>query len=169
MAEGKSSEPSGLPLRLPDELLEKSGFLLVRLAMGFKARAIAVLEDAGYSQYHYSVLAVLGEQPRRTQAKIAEALEVDPSQLVGILDALEDRGLVDRQRDPHDRRRHVVSLTAKGRKQLVRLRGLIDAMEDDLFTPLDAATRKQFHETLLQLVGYHDPRGPDGPCRPAPC
>ena len=156
-----------MPLRLPDELLEKSGFLLVRLAMGFKARAIGELEAAGYSQYHYSVLAVLGEQPRRTQATIAEALEVDPSQLVGILDALEDRGLVDRQRDPDDRRRHVVSLTAKGRTQLVRLRGLIDAMEDELFTPLDAKARKQFHETLLKLVGYHDPRGPDGPCRPA--
>ena len=167
MAEGQIAEQSAQPLRLPDELLEKSGYLLVRLAMGFKARAIAELEAAGYSQYHYSVLAVLGEQPRRTQATIAEALEVDPSQLVGILDALEDRKLIDRQRDADDRRRHVVSLTARGRTQLVRLRERIDAMEDELFAPLDAKTRKQFHETLLKLVGYHDPRGPDGPCRPA--
>jgi DNA-binding MarR family transcriptional regulator len=136
--------------------------------MGFKARAIAELEAAGYSQYHYSVLAMLGEQPRRTQATVADALDVDPSQLVGILDALEARDLVVRQRDPDDRRRHVVSLTAKGRRQLVRLRGLIDAMEDELFTPLDARERKQFHETLLKLIAYHDPGGPDGPCRPAP-
>jgi DNA-binding MarR family transcriptional regulator len=155
-----------VPLRLPDELLDKSGFLLVRLAMGFKARAIAELEAAGYSQYHYSVLAVLGEQPRRTQATIAEALGVDPSQLVGILDALEDRGLSERQRDPDDRRRHVVSLTTKGRSQLVRLRGLIDALEDELFAPLPARTRKQFHEALLELVAFHDPLGADGPCRP---
>lgn len=153
-------------MRLPDELLDKSGFLLVRLAMGFKTRAIAELENAGYSQYHYSVLAVLGEQPRRTQATIAAALDVDPSQLVGILDALEDRKLIDRQRDPDDRRRHVVSLTAKGRNQLVRLRGLIDAMEDELFTPLDATTRRQFHETLLKLVAYHDPHCPDAPATP---
>jgi DNA-binding MarR family transcriptional regulator len=166
VADGKVAEQPALPLRLPDELLEKSGFLLVRLAMNFKNRAIAELEGAGYSQYHYSVLAVLGEQPRRTQAKIAEALAVDPSQLVGILDALEERGLVERQRDPDDRRRHVVSLTAKGRTQLVRVRRLIDAMEDDLFAPLDAKRRKQFHETLLELVGHHDPLGADGPCRP---
>jgi DNA-binding MarR family transcriptional regulator len=152
------------PLRLPDELLDKSGFLLVRLAMGFKARAIAELESAGYSQYHYSVLAVLGEQPRKAQSTIADALGVDPSQLVGILDALEDRGLVERQRDPADRRRHVVSLTAKGRGQLVRLRRLIDRMEDDLFTPLDAASRKTFHELLLRLAGYHDERCADGGC-----
>jgi DNA-binding MarR family transcriptional regulator len=165
--EGQTPEQSAVPLRLPDELLEKSGFLLVRLATGFKARAIGELEAAGYSQYHYSVLAVLGEQPRRTQATIAEALELDPSQLVGILDALGERGLIERQRDPDDRRRHVVSLTAKGRTQLVRLRRLIDAMEDELFTPVDARTRRQFHETLLKLVAYHDPHGPDGPCRPA--
>lgn len=124
--------------------------------MGFKARAIAELEAAGFSQYHYSVLAVLGEQPRKTQATIAEALGVDPSQLVGILDALEDRGLVERQRDPEDRRRHVVNLTGKGRSQLVRLRRLIDRMEDDLFTPLDAASRRTFHELLLRLAGYAD-------------
>ena len=115
-----------------------------------------------------AVALVEGGDPLEEIPRLAEALDVDPSQLVGILDTLEDRGLVDRQRDPDDRRRHVVRLTTKGRKQLVRLRGLIDAMEDELFTPLDAKTRKQFHETLLKLVAYHDPRGPEGPCRPAP-
>jgi DNA-binding MarR family transcriptional regulator len=151
-------------LRLPDELLDKSGFVMVRLAMGFKSRAIAALEAAGYNQYHYSVLAVVGEQPRKAQATIAEALGLDPSQLVGVLDALEDRELIERQRDPNDRRRHVVSLTAKGRSQLVRLRRMIDQLEDELFTPLDPESRKTFHELLLRLAGYHDPRCMDGGC-----
>jgi DNA-binding MarR family transcriptional regulator len=153
---GQIDQDATVPMRLPDELLAKSGFLLVRLAMAFKGRAIAELEAVGYSQYHYSVLAVLGEQSRKAQATIAEALGVDPSQLVGILDALEDRGLVERQRDPDDRRRHVVSLTSQGRAQLVRLRRLIDRMEDELFTPFDAASRATFHELLLRLAGYHD-------------
>jgi MarR family transcriptional regulator, lower aerobic nicotinate degradation pathway regulator len=147
-----------LPMRLPEELLEKSGFLLVRLAMGFKARAIDELEAAGFSQYHYSVLAVLGEQARKTQSTIADALGLDPSQLVGVLDGLEDRGLIVRQRDPNDRRRHVVSLTGKGRTQLVRLRTRFDRLEDELFTPLDAQTRKNFHEILLRLAAHHDHR-----------
>jgi MarR family transcriptional regulator, lower aerobic nicotinate degradation pathway regulator len=164
VTESASTQAAATQLRLPDELLEKSGFLMVRLAMGFKARAIADLEEAGYSQYHYSVLAFLGAQTRKTQAVIAEALGLDPSQLVGILDALEHRGLIERQRDPQDRRRHLVSLTAKGRTQLVRLRGRIDRLEDELFTPLDAASRKTFHELLLRLTAYHDPRCADGPC-----
>jgi MarR family transcriptional regulator, lower aerobic nicotinate degradation pathway regulator len=155
-------DPIASPLRLPDELLQKSGFLMIRLAMGFKGRALQALESAGYSQHHYSVLALLGEQPRKVQATIAEALEVDPSQLVGILDALEERGVIERQRDPTDRRRHVVSLTAKGRTELVRLRKRIDQLEDELLAPLDAESRETFHELLLRLVSYHDPRCIDG-------
>jgi DNA-binding MarR family transcriptional regulator len=154
---GPIVEHSGAPLALPDELLAKSGFLMVRLGMTFKARAIQQLEAAGFSQYHYSVLAVLGEQSRKAQASIADALGVDPSQLVGILDALETRGLITRQRDPEDRRRHVVSLSPDGRRQLVRLRAKIERLEDHLLTPLDAADRKTLHGLLLRLAGYHDP------------
>jgi DNA-binding MarR family transcriptional regulator len=152
------------PMPLPEELVAKSGFLLVRLALGYKARAIAAMEGAGYSQYHYSVLALLDEQPRKAQAAIAEMLGVDPSQLVGVLDGLERRGLVERRRDPDDRRRHVVSLTAKGRRELADLRKTIDRLEDDLFAPLDEPSRKTFHELLLRLIAHHDPRCFDGPC-----
>lgn len=144
------------PERLPEELLARSGFLMVRLGAEFRARAVEALVGVGCSQYHYSVLALLSEQPRETQAQIAETLALDPSQLVGILDRLEGAGLVERRRDPNDRRRHVVSLTAEGRRQLRRLRATIDRLENDLFAPLDASSRETLHALLLRLAAYHD-------------
>src|SRR3954447_24459057 len=143
---------------LPQELLARSGFLLVRLGLDFKSRALEQLAAAHFSQYDYSVLALLDEQPQEAQAAIADTLGVDRSQLVRILDALEGRGLIGRQRDDADRRRHVVSLTTEGRRQLRRLRTMIDRIEDELLSPLDAADRVKLHQLLLHLANSHDPR-----------
>ena len=130
--------------RLAKELVKSSGFLLAKLGMGFKAKALAKLEEAGFDPYHYSVLAILGEGARETQAMIA--------------DSLEERGLIARQRDPHDRRRHVVSITPAGKRQLQRLRSIAKELEDEFFAPLAAEDRQAFHELLLQLACAHDPR-----------
>jgi DNA-binding MarR family transcriptional regulator len=147
-------------MRLPQELVARSGFLLVRLGLGFKTRALEQLAQAGFSQYHYGVLALLDEQPQETQAQIADTLGVDRSQLVRVLDGLEDRGLVARHRDETDRRRHTVSVTAAGRRQLHRIRATIDQLEDDLLAPLDTADRRRLHALLLQLANAHDPSCP---------
>jgi MarR family transcriptional regulator, lower aerobic nicotinate degradation pathway regulator len=148
--------PARVPL--PPELLARTGFLLVRLGLQFKGRALEQLTRDGFSQYHYSVLAMLDERPRETQAAIADSLGLDRSQLVRILDALENEGLVTRLRDRSDRRRHMVSLTANGRRQLRRLRDTIDRLEDELLAPLDEPDRETLHAILLRLAAAHDAR-----------
>jgi DNA-binding MarR family transcriptional regulator len=143
--------------RVAKELAASSGFLLARLGMGFKTKALAMAEREGFELYDYSVLAILAEGDRETQGTIAGSLNLDPSRLVALLDSLEGRGLIVRQRDPHDRRRHVVSITAAGKKELTRIRGLIKRLEEDFFAPLDDEDRDSFHRLLIRLAIKNEP------------
>jgi DNA-binding MarR family transcriptional regulator len=142
----------------PRELLSRNSLLLKRLGFAVKERSHNAFESTGVNPYHYSVLALLDEDPRETQATIADALGYDRSHLVGVLDELEERGLIERRRDPGDRRRHLVSLTSDGRQALDRLRSIVERMDDEFLAPLDAEQRETLHTLLMQLVSHHDPR-----------
>jgi len=144
--------------RVAKELVASSGFLLARLGFAFKAKTMAKFEQAGFEIYDYSVLAILAEGSRENQSTIADVLTLDPSRLVALLDSLEERGLIMRQRDPQDRRRHVVSITAAGKRQLSRLREMVKELEDAFLAPLDPETRKTLHGLLSELACYNDPR-----------
>jgi MarR family transcriptional regulator, lower aerobic nicotinate degradation pathway regulator len=144
--------------RVAKELVANTGFLLGRLGFQVKAKFMGRLEQAGFEVYDYSVLAILAEGARETQSTIADALTLDPSRLVALLDSLEERGLIVRQRDPQDRRRHVVTITADGKRVLSRLREIVKQVENEFLEPLDAESRKTLHELLTRLAEHNDPR-----------
>jgi len=142
----------------PKELLSSPSFLLKKLGLTIKERTVEAFEETGLSGYHHAVLALLHEEPRETQAMIADALGYDRSHLVGVLDELEERGLVERRRDVTDRRRHLVSLTPAGEEALERLRAVAKRVEDEFFKPLDASERKTLKALLARLASHHDAR-----------
>jgi DNA-binding MarR family transcriptional regulator len=145
------------PQRIPEELVSSALFLLKRLGMAAKEQSFEAYEAAGLHPYHHAILAVLDEGSRETQGAIADALGYDRGQLVGLLDELEQHGLVERRRDPADRRRHVVQMTPAGRKTLARLRALSKKLEREFLAPLDEAERGELHALLLRLAGDHIP------------
>jgi DNA-binding MarR family transcriptional regulator len=147
-----------LGVRPPLELMSSTGFLLKRLGYAIKARTFEAFEAAGESPYHHAVLAVLDENAVETQATIADALGYDRSWLVGLLDELEEAGLIERKRDPADRRRHVVNLKPSGKKKLGKLREIALQVESEFFAPLDHARREELHALLAELMAHHDPR-----------
>lgn len=144
--------------RLPKELLKSTIFLLKRLGDAVRERAVPEFVAAGCNPYHNAVLALLGEGARDTQAEIADTLAWDRSYLVGILDELEQDGLIERQRDPNDRRRHVVTMTVAGKEAMKHRRAVMKRIENDFLEPLDVHERKQLHDLLLKLAAHHDTR-----------
>ena len=142
----------------PLALLKSTTFLMKLLGVAVKGRSLAAFEAAGHNPQHYAVLSLLDEGTRDTQGAIADALGYDRSHLVGLLDELEEKSLVERRRDPGDRRRHVVSLTPAGKKTLGQLRSIAKEVEAEFLAPLDAEQREALHALLLELTAYHDPR-----------
>jgi MarR family transcriptional regulator, lower aerobic nicotinate degradation pathway regulator len=148
---------------LPAELVASSLFLLKRLGMTAKHRSIEEYDRLGLSPYHHAILALLEGSAPETQAEIADALGYDRGTMVGLLDELEEQKLVERKRDPDDRRRHLVRITADGKRTLGKLRSLSRRLEDEFLAPLDTEQREQLHALLLVLAARHEPR-----CAPPP-
>jgi DNA-binding MarR family transcriptional regulator len=133
-------------------------FLLKRLGYAAKEQAMEAYDQVGLHPYHHAVLIALKEGPHDTQGAIADELGYDRGQLVGLLDELEERGLVERRRDPNDRRRQLVRITAQGKRMLSSLRALARRVEADFLAPLSEEERAELHSLLVRLAEKHEPR-----------
>ena len=132
----------------PRGITTRPALVLVKLGNEVLARAEAPLAAMGLSGRHYLVLAVLATDEPSSQLDLAGLCGLLPAQVVPVLDELERRGLVARQRSDADRRRSVVRLTPAGDKMLAKADDLARAIEDALFGELDRAEREQLDETL---------------------
>ncbi|GAB2571619.1 hypothetical protein Aab01nite_04310 [Paractinoplanes abujensis] len=86
------------------------------------------------------------------QQALIDLLGVDPSALVTVLNELEGAGLVSRQRDPADRGRHIVVITARGSRVLEEAEKVLDKAGAALFAALDAAGRDQLQRLLSKVA-----------------
>lgn len=114
----------------------------------------AALGGSGLRPRHGEVLMHVAQTGSATQQYLAEALRVDASVLVGLLNDLETEGLVQRLRDPVDRRRHIVALSDRGCEEQAALRKQLAVLEDGIFTDLSVADRRILRR-LLQSTWAH--------------
>lgn len=147
----EAADPSAVPERLrtlPSRLLGQAMILAARIS---RAR----LEEAEMDQWRYAVLVTLHAGGAASQAELSERTGVHSSDLVGVLNALAEAGYVERQPDPADRRRNLVSLTRDGARRLQDLNRRVDEAQDDLLAPLGAAERKELVRLLSRIVEHH--------------
>ena len=146
----------------PRGITTRPALVLVKLGNEVLARAEDPLAALGLSGRQYLILAVLGTDEPSSQLDLAGLCGLLPAQVVPVLDELERRGLVARQRSETDRRRSVVRLTPDGEEMLVKADELAGSIEDALFGDLDARAREQLNDTLRAgLARARDPRPAD--------
>jgi MarR family transcriptional regulator, lower aerobic nicotinate degradation pathway regulator len=139
----------------PRRLWALPSWLVSRVALQASRLTAERLGAAGVKRKHFSVLATLDEFGPASQAAIGRRLALDRSDLHALVSDLEHDGLVDRARDPEDRRRNVVRLTPKGRAALKRLDQRVQAAQDDLLAPLSPKEREQLRALLTRVVEHH--------------
>jgi DNA-binding MarR family transcriptional regulator len=133
------------------------------LARALIAREEPALQAHDISMWGYIVLTALAEQPVRTQAALAQAINADKSRIIGVLDDLQQRGLIKRQPDTADRRVHLLSLTPAGDRLRHSVQAAIRASEEEVLATLPDADREAFLRSLKSLYDrYRAPASREG-------
>jgi DNA-binding MarR family transcriptional regulator len=146
--------------------MRHTGFLISRIGMVAQKRFSERIAAVGLTPRGWGALNVLDQEGTITQHALCKCMGMDPSSMVATIDELEDKGLVERRRNPNDRRAHALHVTTAGRKTLSDGRKLARRAQDDLLAPLDSAERAQLHELLLRLVVHTQAERP-GPAQDA--
>src|SRR3954469_13360634 len=136
--------PPGIAKQWPTLLMIKLG----RITMH---RFTEALEPFGIRPRHVAALIELRDRGELTQQSLCGQLHLDPTNLVAILNELEDRGYATRRRDPEDRRRHLVEVSKKGLAVIDKVSEVMDGVEDELLAGFEPAEREQL-EGLLTTI-----------------
>ena len=134
-----------------EALLGSSGYLLARVGGESRRLWARMLAGHGLAPGHFGVLMSLHRLGALSQQQLSRAAGLDPRNAVVILDALEERELLERQPDPRDRRRHAVRLTPAGTRLMAQLTKEGDRLEHAMLDCLSPHERAELHRLLLTV------------------
>lgn len=120
-----------------------------------------ILSAHRLTMWGYSVLLELAAGAVRTQATLADTLGADRTRLIPVLDELQEEGLIERRRDPADRRVHLLSITTEGRARCRSAQQAIQRQEEErvlsLLTPDDRTALLRALEILSPPRHHPEP------------
>jgi DNA-binding MarR family transcriptional regulator len=136
---------------LEDSRVAGTAVLLAVLGRAASERLREALSRSDLRPRQYQALGLLRQDGPRAQQALGEAMGVDPSILVTLLNPLEQQGLLTRRRDPADRRRHIVAITRAGEARFDEAEQIYDAAQEQLLSALGQDQRAQLQGLLLEL------------------
>ena len=145
------------PPALPPSMRDRVPFLLYRAAEISHSLANEMLAEMALSARQVGILTMVTELEPMTQKALADALRIDRTTMVALLDDLEDKGYAARQRHPRDRRAFLVHPTDSGQAAKVAAVRILDQQQRLFLAPLTLAERRQLAALLRRLHGRPAP------------
>jgi DNA-binding MarR family transcriptional regulator len=139
----------------PDPVRQQTGRvgqLLFVAQQAAQALAIERLEPLGLSPRAWGVLSTLAESGPLTQIELATTMFIDRTAMVYLIDDLEQRALVERVRNPQDRRAFLIHLTRAGQAIQRRAAAALQGAAETLLEPLTAAERQDLIDSLAKIA-----------------
>jgi DNA-binding MarR family transcriptional regulator len=110
------------------------------------------LAGTGSRRYHFAMLAALDEFGPSSQADLGRCTGIDRSDVVAAINAMVERGFVQRSPDPSNGRRNIVTITAAGKDHLENLSALLGDAQAELLRTLSAKESKTMAELLSRIL-----------------
>ncbi|WP_437313204.1 MarR family winged helix-turn-helix transcriptional regulator [Sorangium sp. So ce385] len=127
-------------------------FLLAQVGAHAAAQFAERLSPLQLLPPHAGILRALRQSDGMSQTALSEKLGMFPSRLVGLIDALEERGLVERRSSAEDRRSHALHLTRAGQEMVQRIGRVAQEHRRALCAALDAAEQAQLAALLGRIA-----------------
>lgn len=129
------------------------GYRLKRAYMQIQPEAQRALAEDDLRVVSFSCLSIIADNPGIVQSELADALQMERSNLVVVIDELEERGLITRKKVPTDRRRYALSTTLRGRHLRDRAAARVRQAEDRFLGFLEEDDRARLTAVLERLEG----------------
>ena len=149
---GHGQVAAGVPA-LPPSMRDRVPFLLYRASQISQSLANEMLAEMALNARQAGILTMVTELEPMTQKALGDALRIDRTTMVALLDDLEEKGYVARQRHPRDRRAFLVHPTGSGRTAQVAAVRILDEQQRRFLAPLTPAECRQLAALLTRLHG----------------
>lgn len=148
-------ETMGAKSRSSDSEQKRGGstaFLLAQIGAHAATQFGERLKGLRLTRPHAGILRLIGLTPGLSQQELASRLAILPSQLVALLDELEERGLIERRQHSADRRTYALHLTKSGRDVLEQIGRIAREHDDAICAALNAQERQQLNTLLGRIA-----------------
>lgn len=137
---------------VPEELGGNIGYLIVRAHLRLRGEGARLLARLDIAPQHFGMLVTLDDIEPCSQRRLATALGVSGPAVAAVVGDLAERGLISRERNPADRREHLLRLTREGHAKRTAAVAIIEGVHDRLARKIGAAEVTELNALLTKII-----------------